>query len=117
MEHRNKQIRELLNEIGIPAKLKGRCYIAKALELLLEYPDLSSCKITEVLYPGVAREYGARSQNVERAIRHTIEHVWLENDYDMLYRLFGNSVSSRKGKPTNKEFLCQCAEILREREQ
>ena len=69
--------------------------------------------ITKVLYPQVARTFSTTPSRVERAIRHAIEVAWSRGKVDTIEELFGYTVSDRKGKPTNSEFIALLADKIR----
>ena len=68
--------------------------------------------ITKILYPTVAKKYRTTSSRVERAIRHAIEVAWSRGKLDTLDELFGYTVSTGKGKPTNSEFIALIADTI-----
>ncbi len=107
-----KQVTELILEIGIPAHVKGYQYVRSAILLTIEDPDVINA-VTKVIYPTIARLYGTTSSRVERAIRHAIEVAWDRGNVETLHRLFGYSVSVSRGKPTNSEFIAMIADKLR----
>ncbi|MBR6113410.1 MAG: sporulation initiation factor Spo0A C-terminal domain-containing protein, partial [Bacilli bacterium] len=51
-------------------------------------------------------------QRVERTIRHAVELCFSRGDIDLLEKIFGNTLSLSKSKPTNKEFIITLAERL-----
>lgn len=57
--------------------------------------------------------YNTTSSRVERAIRHAIEVAWDRGNVDILNNIFGYSISSSRGKPTNSEFIAMIADRLR----
>ena len=69
--------------------------------------------VTKVLYPTVAKLYQTTASRVERAIRHAIEVAWSRGKLDTLDELFGYTVSTGKGKPTNSEFIALIADKIR----
>ena len=69
--------------------------------------------ITKVLYPTVARHYNTTPSRVERAIRHAIEVAWDRGNPDVLNDLFGYTITSSKGKPTNSGFIAMIADKIR----
>ena len=69
--------------------------------------------ITKVLYPTIARNYKTTSSRVERAIRHAIEVAWSRGRIETIEELFGYTVNSGKGKPTNSEFIALIADKIR----
>ena len=70
-------------------------------------------KITKQLYPDIAEKYGTTPSRVERAIRHAIEVAWGRGQVDAVESIFGYTISSAKGKPTNSEFIAMIADKLR----
>lgn len=69
--------------------------------------------VTKIIYPTVAKQYKTSPSRVERAIRHAIEVAWDRGDVDVLNSIFGYSISSSRGKPTNSEFIAMIADRLR----
>ena len=81
--------------------------------LLMAVQDMDVLNaITKVLYPTVAKRYQTTSSRVERAIRHAIEVAWNRGKLDTLDELFGYTVSTGKGKPTNSEFVALIADTI-----
>ena len=74
---------------------------------------MKCCAITKVLYPTIARNYKTTSSRVERAIRHAIEVAWSRGRMETIEELFGYTVNSGKGKPTNSEFIALIADKIR----
>ena len=69
--------------------------------------------ITKSLYPEIARKYQTTASRVERAIRHGIEVAWNRGRTDTIEAVFGYTVHTGKGKPTNSEFIALIADRLR----
>ena len=101
----------MLHEIGIPAHIKGYHYLRDAIMMAVEDMDVLNA-ITKILYPTVAKKYQTTSSRVERAIRHAIEVAWSRGKLDTLDELFGYTVSTGKGKPTNSEFIALIADTI-----
>ena len=106
---KENKLRDLFLKIGVPRHIKGYKYLIKAVLLFEKEPDQS---ITKILYPEVAKAFDTTGSRVERAIRHAIECAWDRGDLDVFDEMFGNTVSSSKGKPTNWEFISITAEWL-----
>ena len=68
--------------------------------------------ITKVLYPTIANKYQTTPSRVERAIRHAIEVAWSRGKMETLDSLFGYTINTGKGKPTNSEFIARMAEYI-----
>ena len=60
----------------------------------------------------IAEKYNTDPQNVERSIRHAIEVAFTRGNVDDIYRLFKNTVSSTKSRPTNAEFISMLADHI-----
>lgn len=69
--------------------------------------------ITKVLYPSIAKKYQTTPSRVERAIRHAIEVAWSRGRMETLDALFGYTINTGKGKPTNSEFIALITDKLR----
>lgn len=105
-------VTDMLHEIGIPAHIKGYHYLRDSIIMAIEDMDVLNA-ITKILYPTVAKRHQTTSSRVERAIRHAIEVAWNRGKLDTLDNLFGYTVSNRKGKPTNSEFIALIADTIR----
>ena len=69
--------------------------------------------ITKVLYPTIAKQFQTTPSRVERAIRHAIEVAWSRGRMETLDTLFGYTINTGKGKPTNSEFIALIADKIR----
>ena len=110
-ENLESRVTNMLHEIGIPAHIKGYHYLRDAIMMAVNDMDVLNA-ITKILYPTVAKKYRTTSSRVERAIRHAIEVAWSRGKLDTLDELFGYTVSTGKGKPTNSEFIALIADTI-----
>ena len=110
-EDLESRVTNKLHEIGIPAHIKGYHYLRDAIIMAVKDMDVLNA-ITKILYPTVAKKYQTTSSRVERAIRHAIEVAWSRGKLDTLDELFGYTVSTGKGKPTNSEFIALIADTI-----
>ena len=110
-ENLENRVTNMLHEIGIPAHIKGYHYLRDAIIMAVQDMDVLNA-ITKILYPTVAKKYQTTSSRVERAIRHAIEVAWSRGKLDTLDELFGYTVSTGKGKPTNSEFIALIADTI-----
>ena len=110
-ENLETRVTNMLHEIGIPAHIKGYHYLRDAIMMAVKDMDVLNA-ITKILYPTVAKKYQTTSSRVERAIRHAIEVAWSRGKLDTLDELFGYTVSTGKGKPTNSEFIALIADTI-----
>ena len=102
----------MIHDVGVPAHIKGYQYIREAILLAVENEDIINA-ITKTLYPTLARKFNTTPSRVERAIRHAIEVAWNRGQIEMHDKIFGYTVNSNKGKPTNSEFIAMIADRLR----
>ena len=105
-------VTDIIHQIGIPAHIKGYQYLRHAIMLAIENLDIIN-SITKTLYPTVAQDFKTTASRVERAIRHAIEVAWDRGDTDVLNSIFGYTIATSKGKPTNSEFIAMIADRLR----
>ncbi len=105
-------ITNIIHEIGVPAHVKGYFYLREAIGLVVNNMDLLGA-VTKELYPNIARKYNTTPSRVERAIRHAIEIAWNRGCVETINELFGYTIHSQKGKPTNSEFIALIADKLR----
>ncbi len=106
------EITKLLHDIGVPAHIKGYNYLRDAIVLSVNDAGMTNC-ITKELYPSVAKINETIPSRVERAIRHAIEVAWSRGNMDTIDELFGYTISSGKGKPTNSEFIALISDKIR----
>ncbi len=107
-----QDVTDMIHEIGVPAHIKGYQYLREAIMMSVEDSSMLS-SITKVLYPTIAKKFQTTSSRVERAIRHAIEVAWSRGRMETLDALFGYTVNTGKGKPTNSEFIALIADRIR----
>lgn len=105
-------VTNIIHEIGVPAHIKGYQYLRDAIILSVEDMEMLN-SITKILYPTIAKKHQTTPSRVERAIRHAIEVAWSRGKMDTIDELFGYTVSTGKGKPTNSEFVALIADKIR----
>ena len=105
-------VTRIIQDIGIPAHIKGYQYIREAIMMAVEDMGMLKC-ITKVLYPTIAQKYQSTSSRIERAIRHAIEVAWNRGRIDTIDSIFGYTISDDRGKPTNSEFIALIADKIR----
>ena len=106
------RVTEIIQEIGVPAHIKGYLYLREAITLVIENMDYLGA-VTKELYPSVAEKFNTTPSRVERAIRHAIEVAWNRGKIDTINSIFGYTVNNNRGKPTNSEFIALIADKLR----
>lgn len=105
-------VTEFIHELGVPAHIKGYQYVRSAIMMVVEDMELLNF-ITKQLYPTIAKKYKTTSSRVERAIRHSIEVAWSRGKPETMDEIFGYTVDTGKGKPTNSEFIAMVADRIR----
>ena len=96
-----KDVTDMIHEIGVPAHIKGYQYLREAIMMSVEDPAMIS-SITKIT-----------PSRVERAIRHAIEVAWSRGRMETLDAMFGYTIDTGKGKPTNSEFIALIADRIR----
>ena len=102
----------MIHEIGVPAHIKGYQYLREAIMMSVEDSEMMG-SITKILYPTIAKKYRTTASRVERAIRHAIEVAWNRGRMETLDDMFGYTLNTGKGKPTNSEFIALIADKIR----
>ena len=105
-------VTEVIHELGVPAHIKGYQYVRTAIMMVVENMELLNY-ITKQLYPVIAKKYSTTSSRVERAIRHSIEVAWSRGRPETMNQVFGYTIDTGKGKPTNSEFIAMVADKIR----
>lgn len=105
-------ISKTMHEVGVPASISGYHYIRESIMMSLDNKRILKA-ITKELYPTIAKNNETTPSRVERAIRHAVEVAWQRGDVEVLNNIFGYTVKSSKGKPTNSEFISMLSERVR----
>lgn len=84
-----KEIKELLNKLGIKINIKGYWFWITAIEYKAEHNDVSMSE----LYNEVAKMNNTTSSRVERALRHAYTSVKkdIEEFFDIKYKINNSS--------------------------
>ena len=107
-----QDVTNMIHDIGVPAHIKGYQYLREAIMMSVNDPTMIS-SITKLLYPTIAKRFQTTPSRVERAIRHAIEVAWSRGRMETLDTLFGYTINTGKGKPTNSEFIALIADKIR----
>ncbi len=106
------KVTKIIHKVGVPAHIKGYQYLRRAIIKAIIDRDIIN-SVTKELYPQVAKDFDTTSPRVERAIRHAIEVAWNRGDEETIQSIFGYTIQSNKGKPTNSEFIAMISDKLR----
>lgn len=104
-----QKITLILNELGVPASIKGYKFLKTAVDMYIKEPDCI-VGITKLMYPKIAKLYRTDEKKVERAIRHAIETSWNKGERDKFTNILG--IPCEK-KPTNRQFIALIAESIK----
>lgn len=105
------KVTEFIQSIGVPAHIKGYKYLREAI-LVAVKDDEAIEAITKFLYPTLADTFKTTPSRIERAIRHAIEVAWNRGNASVHQKIFGYTVNSNKGKPTNSEFIAMITDKI-----
>lgn len=106
-----EQITQIMKMLGVPANVKGYEFLRDA--ILICYNDTNALHVSKVLYPVIAKKREIKPASVERSIRFAIEKAFDRGDIEIFEKYFGNSISPKKGKTTNGEFIVAIVDYLR----
>lgn len=96
-----------LDLIGISPKLKGRDYLAEAIELATKK---RSAKLSSI----IAQKFSKSDASVERAMETAINRTWRTTDIETLEKQYTAYINPNKGVPTVTEFIYYYANKLKE---
>ena len=100
-----------LHRLHVPTHLDGYRQLCIALPLFAQNPQQF---LTKELYPTVAKLCGSKdSRSVEHSVRKAIQAAWKQRDNALWRKYFPLNSQGWISCPSNKEFLCRLAEILR----
>ena len=106
-----ERITNIMRLLGVPAHIKGYRYLRDAIVMVINNLEILD-SVTKSLYPAIAEQYRTTQSRVERAIRHAIEVSCQRGQIEVINDVFGYTISSGKGKPTNSEFIAMIADKL-----
>lgn len=95
-----KKLDATLRRLGFRENLSGTEYLRIAVTMYCR-----GCKLTEGLYPDIAKLTESNWSRIERAIRHAIHSAFERADSDAIEEVFGYSISALTGVPTNHECI------------
>ena len=100
-----------LRLLNFPTHLTGYRQLCIALPRFAQDPQQF---LTKELYPAVAKIYGRKDgRAVEHSIRKAIQAAWRQRDNAVWCKYFTPGPQGHMTCPSNKEFLCRLAQILR----
>ena len=109
-------ISRFLQKAGVPVCLSGFAYMKTALRLLLAQRSPTDINTMNDIYEILSAVTGTGASVAEHAIRHAIDAAWMRADTVTLENLFGYTVRSDRGTPSNAAFLFRAADYIRIKE-
>lgn len=106
-----ENVKNYLQTLGFKKNNLGLEYLSYIIALGVQGCNLQPIKKRG--YKLVADKYGKNEDAIEKDIQNCISNAWLCGNADLLYDLFGATVSTEKGKPTNKHFIFTIVEIFK----
>lgn len=108
----DKEIYEIMKDLGVPAHLKGFAGIRECVNVILEHPEYVD-SFTRDVYGTAATRLGSTAGSVERAVRHAVDFVFQNTPIDVLERYFGHTIRISSGKVTTKCFIATIVEHIK----
>ena len=106
-----RDVTNMIHDIGVPAHIRGYQYLREAIQMSVKDMDMLG-SITKTLYPEIAKKY--EDEKIVSFINgHAIEVAWNRGRMETLDALFGYTINTGKGKPTNSEFIALIADKIR----
>ncbi len=96
-------VSELLRVLGVSPDMKGYAYLTEAAALRAASGDKMR-KLTEYVYPAIARKFSTSAESIERAIRTCIQSAWKSGAIQKYALENGNPHFASK-KPTAGEMI------------
>lgn len=110
-EELREYVTALLQEIPVPAHLKGYYYLRDGIIMCVNDMNMLN-GVTKVLYPTIAKSYGTSGDGVERAIRNAISVAMKRGSMEIINELLGYNMR-REDKISNSEFIAVLSDKIR----
>lgn len=105
-------VEQFFHSLRLKKNLKGRTYLAWMLGRLIPCPSADE-HLFGTLYADCAKQFGVSAASVERCVRIAVENIFTQGNLQSIEQFFGATVDPERGKPTNRAFVLQAAEMLR----
>ena len=102
-----------LQQAGVPVSFSGFAYLSTSLRLILSQVHPLNVQEIHTIYTFISMTTGVNTSVVEHAIRTAIDAAWMRADTALLEKLFGYTVRSDRGTPSNAAFLFRIADHIR----
>lgn len=109
-------ISRFLQRAGVPVSLNGFAYLGDALKLILARKNPLDIRSVNDIYEILSMAEGVSPYVAEHAIRHAIDAAWMRAEISVLEDMFGFTVRSDRGVPSNAAFLFRIADEIKLKE-
>ncbi len=105
------EVSSILYSIGVPNTCKGYSLLKTAITCAVSDYSLVNNMMSK-LYPLVADLHFSNVACTERNIRNAIELTWNRGNLDYLAEIFGSCIKTRRGIPSNSQFIATIADMI-----
>ena len=105
------EIYKLLFSIGFSSKHSGCAYLRECIKNVVLNNGVVRALASDQ-YPYIAVTFKTNIVNVERNIRNSIDCAWRNYGKDNWHKIFYSKSMQMGKKPTNREFIYMCSEII-----
>ena len=102
-----------LQQAGVPVSFSGFAYLSTSLRLILSQVHSFNVQRIHTIYTFLSMTAGVNTSVAEHAIRTAIDAAWMRADTALLEKLFGYTVRSDRGAPSNAAFLFRIADHIK----
>lgn len=94
---------KVFEKMGLSKRHGGYFYLHTAVQMAIKEPEILR-RVTQDLYPAVAKMYGKTPAGIERAMSHAVRSAWnCESP---------NLMSKMRKKPTNRVFIAYVSDLV-----
>lgn len=110
------EIREMLANMGVSPHMKGFNICAEAIRIAADEPEtLSRSRVTNDLYPRLARQFNTTASRAERNIRSAITWMYDTAAPEQINRYTNIPCSPKNGAAANTVFIAAMARYVRDK--
>lgn len=97
------RISDVLLRCGVRPGLAGYKYLISGIRMGAQNPE-ALARVTDILYPAIAEEFGVNTSQVERAVRYAIQYAFRDGSREYLQNMFP-CLSEGKESVSNSWFI------------
>lgn len=107
----NLVVTRIIQELGVPANIRGYKYLREAILLAFHNPEVIHSML-KTLYPQVARSFNTTPAKVESGIRHAVNLAWNCGNMEAMCLDIKSPVYKLKYKPTATQIIAMIVDWL-----